>query len=162
MIMDNHQLHDPADAVAPERGSPANATARRAQRQLVFSQLVDLSRDHTIIFTSCSAANEKDKEIFAEYLELARKRDQKFIWFNLAVAEEEHIRRGTDFRRTGERNGKLTGEEMLLIMREHSLLTPDHVKELLASDGSPGDVRQSFLSIDITGEQDYAPHRYLS
>ena len=147
--MDNHTLHDPANLIAP-RGSPENAQARRSQRRVIFDSLKTLGPDSTIVFTSCTAYNENDKAVFAEYLDVARARGQDFKWLNFSVREHEHLRRATDAERSADGSKKLTDRDTILSLRRHQLLKPEDVQDLLDSAPGQTQVKIQFGEADIT------------
>jgi len=61
LLVDNHLLIDPAEAIEPNR-TPAHYTLRRAIRQAAFDGLKAVERKSTIfIMTSCTADNPADQ-----------------------------------------------------------------------------------------------------
>ena len=72
LLVDNHLLIDPAEAIEPNR-TPAHYTLRRAIRQAAFEGLKAVERKSTIfIMTSCT-------EVFSEFVDIARVRGIPFV-----------------------------------------------------------------------------------
>ena len=92
-LIHNHLLIDPVEAIIPGRG-PAHHTLRRQFRRVAFDALKqETSLDSAIIMTSCAADTPQDREVFAEYVEIARVRKIPFIAVNIICDEETNAKR---------------------------------------------------------------------
>jgi hypothetical protein len=153
MLMNNHLLIDPVQAIYPER-STKHYALRKKVRDVVFDELKsirDVPRKRTIIFTSCNAKIEADREVFEDYLEVAHARVVRFLWLNLVCDRDTHLERlGTGERLEAERqyaSRKLTlPEDLLNLLAKHELLRPEHCKEELEAASLP----VQFAELDTT------------
>ncbi|KAJ4008714.1 hypothetical protein NW752_009839 [Fusarium irregulare] len=145
-LLDNHLLIDPVVAVIPGR-SDRHHELRRSVRAPIFEELAHQAKQgHTILMTACLAADSpRDKAVFREHLDIARKAQVPLYWINIHCHRNVLKQRvSTPERQQGSKT-KLTDVDVLWdIMEKHTLLEPSH-------DGGGG-VAFVFESMDVSGE----------
>jgi L-2,4-diaminobutyrate decarboxylase len=83
LLIDNHLLIDPAEAIEPNR-TREHYILRRAIRQAAFEGLKTVQEKSAIfVMTSCTADNPADREVFSEFVDIARVRCIPFISVNI-------------------------------------------------------------------------------
>ena len=145
-LLDNHLLIDPVVAVIPDR-SDRHHELRRSVRAPIFEELAHQAKQgHTILMTACLAADSsRDKAVFREHLDIARKAGVPLYWINVHCHRNVLEQRvSTPERQQGSKT-KLTDVDVLWdILENHTLLEP--------SSNGDGDVRLVFESMDVSGE----------
>ena len=145
LLVDNHLLINPAEAIEPNR-TPAHYTLRRAIRQAAFDGLKAVERKSTIfIMTSCTADNPADREVFSEFVDIARVRGILFVSIIIDCEPIANMARLTSAERYCGKN-KLANGQVLAGLRLHNrLLDPKNCQ------GETEGVKIYHTSIDTTG-----------
>ena len=122
-LLDNHTLLNPGLALF-DRGTPNNRALRQAVRDLVFSAAVRLPPTTPLILTDAFSDDPYETALFEDVIALARSRHAPLLRVNLAISEQENIRRLTRPERAA--NHKLTDPAILRQHRaDHDLLGAD-------------------------------------
>ncbi|KAG4287508.1 hypothetical protein FPRO06_05160 [Fusarium proliferatum] len=137
MVLDNHKLIDPVDAVLSRDHLDYNVR-RKQLRQAILQRVVrhPYSHGRLVVFTDFQSDNELGQSVAQEYASAARHADRPFLPVYLTCGLEANIQRVDNAERVASGTTKLLDQDLLRDMRERC--------ELFRFQGYPG------LMIDST------------
>ncbi|KAF4417169.1 hypothetical protein FACUT_12427 [Fusarium acutatum] len=118
MVLDNHKLIDPVEAVLSRDHTDYNIR-RKQYRQYTLQRIVlhSSSHDHLVVFTDFQSDNELGQSVAQDYASAARHVDRPFIPVYLTCGLEANIERVDNAERVASGTTKLLDQELLRDMR---------------------------------------------